>query len=76
VVVAGLALLFLIISLYEIPYMIKEKLWKELIVFSGLMLIAAALSFGYVLDFPLPSPTRLIERALNPLTTWVERITF
>jgi len=56
-----LIVVFFIIALLEIPNLIKNKYWKEIKVFSVLLLAAFILSLFYIIDLPIPNPTKWAE---------------
>nr|WP_045576672.1 hypothetical protein [Desulfosporosinus sp. I2] len=47
---------FLGIILFEVPKLIRNKHWRELIVFSSLLSMAFILSLLQILDVKVPSP--------------------
>ena len=49
---------FICLILYEVPGLIRNKYWKELTVFSVLMLIAFIISLLQILRIELPNPVR------------------
>jgi hypothetical protein len=56
-----LVLAFLAMVAWEVPYLLREKLWRELTVFSVLWLLGFALSFLLTIGVELPSPADGIE---------------
>jgi len=56
-----LILVFLAIIAFEVPGLIRKKMWRELAAFSVLLTIGMVLSFGQVLGYPMPNPTKGIE---------------
>lgn len=63
--VCGLIAIFILIILFEVPGLIKKKLWRELAAFSVLLAIGFVLSLLQVIGVKLPSPnegiTSLVE---------------
>lgn len=53
--------IFIVIGLLEVPDLIKNKYWRELKVFFLLLLVAFILSLFYIIDLPIPNPTKWIE---------------
>ena len=49
---------FVILILYEVPGLIRNKYWKELAVFSFLIAIAFFISVMGILRIPIPNPVR------------------
>lgn len=56
-----LIVIFVVITLFEVPNLIKNKYWRELKVFSILLLVAFMLSLFYIVDLPIPNPTKWAE---------------
>ncbi|HHY70359.1 MAG TPA: hypothetical protein GX519_01600 [Thermoanaerobacterales bacterium] len=54
--VYGLILIFIVIVFLEVPGLLREKLWRELIAFSVLLSIGFILSFLQVISVKIPSP--------------------
>jgi len=50
--------IFIIIALLQIPGLIDRKLWRELTVFSVLLVIGFTLSLLQVIDIKIPSPNQ------------------
>ena len=72
--IIGVTVLFLLIFWYEGIKFLKEKMWKELTVFIGLMLIGMFLSYAYLLDLPILRPAKAVETLLEPVAGWVKTI--
>ena len=60
-----LLFVFNIIVLFDAPGLIRKKYWRELAVYSGLMLIALILSALLVLGVPLPAVTTEIGNLIE-----------
>ncbi len=56
------------IALYEVPKLLNRQMRRELIAFSGVLLLAVALAVALILRLPVPNPTRGLEILLGPLT--------
>ena len=52
---------FTAIGLFEVPKMLRKMLWRELLVFSFLLISGFTLSILLALDVPVPSPARGIR---------------
>jgi hypothetical protein len=52
--------IFIIIALLQIPGLIDRKLWRELTVFSVLLVIGFTLSLLQVIGVKIPSPNQAI----------------
>lgn len=63
-----LFVLFASIILFEVPGLIKKKMWRELVTFSVYLLIGMALSIPQVMGLKLPNPNRAIEALFEPLS--------
>lgn len=59
--------IFLMIALIDIPGLIRKQYWWELMVYSGLMLIALILSVLIVSGVPLPAVTTEIGRFIEKI---------
>ncbi|MTI81538.1 MAG: hypothetical protein FH758_11780 [Firmicutes bacterium] len=72
--VFGLVVLFVAIIAIEVPKLIKEELWREFVVFGVLMLLGMVLSFGLVLNLPLPNPVSALEAVFTPVTQYMDSL--
>lgn len=68
-VVAG----FAAVIAFELPRLLRRKLYREMVVFFVLIAIGMVLSLGQVLRLPLPNVTREIEAATRPVYKMVEK---
>jgi len=66
-------IVFLAIIWLEVPPLVRQKMWRELIVFSLFMLIGMALSIPQVLGIPVPSPNGPIELIFQPFADWMKK---
>lgn len=63
-----ISLAYLIIILLEVPRLVTQRRWRELVVVTLLLLPAMAYSYGLALGLnSLPNPAQFIEAALKPL---------
>lgn len=69
-----LMLIFIGIIAFEAPGLIKKKMWRELAAFSFFLILGMVLSFGQVLNLPLPNPARGIEAVFRPISEYVEKL--
>lgn len=60
-----LLVIFIILALIDVPWLTREKYWRELAVYSGLMAIALVLSVLLVMGVPLPAVTTEIGRFID-----------
>lgn len=69
-----LSLAFAAIIAIEVPGLVRKKMWKELLVFSVLLAVGMFYSYGLVLDWPLPNPTKGIEYVFKPVSKFMEKL--
>lgn len=69
--IAGLIIIFIIIIIFEVPKLIKDKMWGELMAFSGLLLFGMVISFAASLHINVPNPTVLTEMIFGPPSKWL-----
>ena len=69
--VYAVTFIFIVIAAIQVPPLIKQKLYKELAVFSVLMLLALIYSYNDILDWNLPSPSGFITKIFAPLSQLV-----
>ncbi len=72
--IALLALVFIAIIAFDVPGLVRKKMWRELAAFSVLLLIGMVLGFGLVLELPLPNPTKGIEAVFRPAGRYIESL--
>ncbi len=65
--IALLIILFTGIILFEVPVLVKKKMWRELAAFSAYLLIGIALSIPQALGVKLPNPLKAIEALSRPI---------
>lgn len=63
-----LLLVFAGVILIEVPGMVKNKMWRELVVFFIFLALGMALSIPQVLGVRIPNPTKAIEALFKPLS--------
>ncbi|RKO66479.1 hypothetical protein D7024_05640 [Desulfofundulus salinus] len=66
--IALLIALFIGIILFEVPGLVKKKMWRELAAFWLYLSIGMALSIPQVLGVQLPNPTKAIEALFKPVS--------
>ena len=69
--VAGTIVAAIMMIAFELPNLRKNKLTKELWVFSILMLIAVGLGIAQSLDLQIPNPLNGITIVFKPLSDFV-----
>ena len=72
--VAVLSILFIAIIAFEVPGLLRKKMWRELAAFSVLLLLGMLYSFGQALEVPLPNPTRGIMTIFEPVSLIIEKL--
>ena len=78
--VGGLTLIIVVSVVYaviiavEVPNMVRKKLWRELIVYSFIMLLAIIYSFGLLLNWQLPNLLDGLEILFTPVTQYFEKL--
>ncbi|RKJ45765.1 hypothetical protein D7X33_34485 [Butyricicoccus sp. 1XD8-22] len=63
----GILLIFIIIALFQIPQLAKEKMKKEIVIFSILTIFTATIAILQVNKVPIPNPMELITFAMRPI---------
>lgn len=69
-----LGLLLILISWWNIRKLILKETKRELYVFSGLMLLAAYLSIGSLVDWYIPNPTNGLKLIFQPVQEWINKL--
>ncbi|WP_227940292.1 hypothetical protein [Alkalihalobacillus deserti] len=64
----GLILLFTAVSYFHIPQLAKDKMIREIWIFSILMLFITVLAIAQINKVPIPNPLELIAIAVEPLS--------
>ena len=67
-----LGFVFLFIIYLQVPPLVKNKMWRELIAFTVFLFLGMALSIPLVLGYDLPSPAKAIEAIFKPLADWLK----
>lgn len=62
----GIMVIYVIIAFFQISQLKKEKLKREIWVFTILMIIVSVVTVYKLNNLPLPSPLDLITILLNP----------
>ncbi|MEH7180004.1 hypothetical protein [Neobacillus vireti] len=70
----GIILIGAIISLYEIPSLVKKKWRREMIVY--FLLLSAGMTLAILLskDVSIPTPLDLLTEIFSPITFYFDRI--
>lgn len=72
--ILALSAIFLVIIGLEAPRLIKGKMWRELGVFSGLLILGAVLSYSMLFDIAVPNPTNVMEKMFEPVNMWIDKV--
>jgi hypothetical protein len=73
-VIIGLTILFLAIIAFQVPPLIKKQMWRDLAAFSVLMIMGMVLSYGQLLNLPLPNPVEIVETIFTPVTAYLDNL--
>lgn len=63
-----LILIFSVISYFQIHQLAKDKLKREIRIFSVLMLVITGIGVAKVYQLPIPNPLELISITMDPIT--------
>jgi hypothetical protein len=74
VAILGILLVAAVICLFEVPYMWKKGLKKELWLFSILLLLGVGVSSAEALQWAIPTPLNWITAVYKPITDFLSRI--
>lgn len=69
-----LLFVFSIIIIIEVPELVKNRMWRELLVFSVLLLTGMLYSIGQIYEWPLPNPTGKMEYMFEPVSAVLEKL--
>ncbi|MFE8697215.1 hypothetical protein ACFYKT_12795 [Cytobacillus sp. FJAT-53684] len=64
----GLILIYLAISYFQIRQLIKDKMKREIWIYSIIMLVVTGITIAMIYKIPIPNPLNLIAFILKPLT--------
>ena len=59
--VVMIVIAFIAIAAYETPGLVRNKLWKDLVVFAGLVIFGFVISLLQAIGIPVPNPIKGIE---------------
>lgn len=65
--IALLGFVIIIVLLTHLQPLIRQRLWKELIIFIVLLSLGTIYSIGQIYHWPLPNPTKKMEYLFAPL---------
>ncbi len=69
-----LSLLLIVTSYFQLSTLLKKQLKKEAAIYVSLMLIAAYLSIGSIIDLYIPNPTNGIRLLFKPIQQFVNKL--
>jgi hypothetical protein len=72
-VIYALISVFVIVIVFEVPPLVKRKLWKELVVFVMLFSLGIVYSMGQLYNWPLPNPGKRMEEIFAPVWKMIEK---
>ncbi|MFV9511218.1 hypothetical protein [Tepidibacillus sp. LV47] len=72
--VIGVGLFILFVSYIQLKPLFREKQKKEIYVYIGLMILAAYLSIGRMLNLYIPNPTNGIRLLFQPVQQWIDQL--
>ncbi|MHB1418676.1 MAG: hypothetical protein ACYCX4_03680 [Bacillota bacterium] len=58
----------------QVPGMVRQKMWRELIVYSVLLMIGMVYSLGIALDLSLPTPVKGLQLVYDPLAKMILKL--
>lgn len=56
-----LIIIFIGITVFEVPELIKNRYWSELIAFLAFLTAAFVISLMYIMNLPIPNPMKGLE---------------
>ncbi len=65
---------FAVIVAIELPRLIKQKIYRKIVIFFVLIILGITLSLGQVLQLPIPNVTKGIETVTRPIFKVVKTI--
>ncbi|RRN71196.1 hypothetical protein EI200_12155 [Peribacillus simplex] len=72
--VAGILVIVAGIIAIDVPYLLREKLKKELWIFFIILLFGTALSVAQALNIKVPNPLDWITAIYKPLSDMIEKV--
>ena len=73
-IISGILLIGAIISLFEIPPLVKKKWWREIIVYLILLSVGMTLAILISKNVTIPTPIDLLTKLYSPVTNFFEKI--
>lgn len=72
--IVALSVIILVIIALDVPPLVKSKKWRELGVFSLLLLVGAGLSIGMIMDITFLNPAKVLEKVFTPVGKWINQV--
>lgn len=60
-------LIFITISVFQIPQLAKEKMTREIVIFSVFMVFTVVIAIAQINNIPIPNPLDLIAFTMKPI---------
>jgi hypothetical protein len=73
-IISGILLIGAIISLFEIPPLVKKKWWREIIVYFILLSVGMTLAILISKNITIPTPIDLLTKIYRPVTNFMEKV--
>lgn len=62
---------FIIMIYWQVKDLVNNRAWKDLVVYSLLMLVGMVYSYGILLELSLPNPTLFLKGLFKPLYDYI-----
>ncbi|GED71123.1 hypothetical protein BRE01_48250 [Brevibacillus reuszeri] len=72
--VFGIVLAAVVITLFEVPLLLKSHLKKELWIFSFLLLLGVGISIAHSLHVKVPNPIDGIIQLYKPVSDYIDHV--
>lgn len=72
--VIGLLAATAAVCAFEVPGMVRKRLFKDLTVYAILLTASLLLSLAGVLNIPVPNPVKGIIYLFKPISRWLEQL--
>lgn len=59
---------------WDVPKMVSEKQWRELAVYSMVLLVSVGSGLALALGFNMPNTTKFIQFIFHPVAAFVDKI--
>ncbi len=72
--IIALLVVFGLVLWLEVPGMVKQKWWRELVVFGLIWGLALVVTVAQTYDLPLPNPTKGLIYIFKPVSQFFEGV--